>query len=82
MLEAQTIAPTTDEVLVQRARQRDPAAREELFQRHRGDAYRAAYRLLGDEQDALDVVQESLLKAFSRLRMSLSRLRCTPWGDE
>jgi RNA polymerase sigma-70 factor (ECF subfamily) len=67
MLEAPTIAPITDEALVQRARQHDPAAREELFQRHRVDAYRVAYRLLGDEQDALDVVQESLLKAFSRL---------------
>ncbi len=67
MLEAPTIAPITDEVLVQRARQRDSAAREELFQRHRNDAYRVAYRLLGNEHDALDVVQESLLKAFSRL---------------
>ena len=67
MLEAPTIAPMTDEVLVQRARQGDPAAREELFQRYRNDAYRVAYRLLGNEHDALDVVQESLLKAFSRL---------------
>jgi RNA polymerase sigma-70 factor, ECF subfamily len=67
MLEAPTIVPIPDEVLVQRARLRDAAAREELFQRHRGDAYRVAFRLLGDEQDALDVVQESLLKAFSRL---------------
>lgn len=67
MLEAPTIAPMTDEVLVQRARLGDSAAREELFQRYRNDAYRVAYRLLGNEHDALDVVQESLLKAFSRL---------------
>jgi len=67
MLEAPTIAPITDEVLVQRARRGDSAAREELFQRYRNDAYRVAYRLLGNEHDALDVVQESLLKAFSRL---------------
>jgi len=67
MLEAPTIAPITDEILVQRARSNDSAAREELFQRYRNDAYRVAYRLLGNEQDALDVVQESLLKAFSRL---------------
>ena len=46
------------------ARERDPAAREELFQRYRDDAYRMAYRYLGHEQDALDVVQEALIKAF------------------
>lgn len=40
-----------------------PAA-EALFQRHRGVAYRVAYRLLGNEQDALDAVQDGLLKAF------------------
>ena len=67
MLEAPTSVQTPDEVLVQRARERDPGAREDLFQRYRGDAYRVAYRLLGHEQDAMDVVQESLLKAFSGL---------------
>jgi len=67
MVEAPTSVQTPDEVLVQRARGRDPGAREELFQRYRSDAYRVAYRLLGHEQDALDVVQESLLKAFSGL---------------
>ena len=46
------------------ARERDAVAREELFQRYREDAYRVAYRLLGHEQDALDVVQEALIKAF------------------
>ena len=46
------------------ARERDAVAREELFQRYRDDAYRVAYRLLGHEQDALDVVQEALIKAF------------------
>jgi RNA polymerase sigma-70 factor (ECF subfamily) len=55
---------TTDELLVRRARQGDDAAREELFHRHRNDAYRVAHRLLGHDQDALDVVQEAMLKAF------------------
>jgi len=58
---------TPDEALVPRARAGDSAAREELFERHRTDSYRVAYRLLGHEQDALDVVQESMLKAFSAL---------------
>jgi len=67
MLEALTSVQTPDEALVARARVGDNSAREELFQRHRADSYRVAYRLLGHEQDALDVVQESMLKAFSAL---------------
>ena len=68
MLEALTDVQTPDETLVGRARAGDCSAREELFQRHRGESYRYAYRLLGHEQDALDVVQEAMLKAFSALR--------------
>jgi RNA polymerase sigma-70 factor (ECF subfamily) len=68
MLEAPTTGvQTTDELLVRRAREGDRAACGELFQRHRGDSYRLAYRLLGNEQDALDVVQEAMIKAFSAL---------------
>jgi RNA polymerase sigma-70 factor (ECF subfamily) len=67
MPEALTSVPTADEILVRRARERDPSAREELFQRYRSDAYRVAFRLLGHEQDALDVVQDALIKAFSGL---------------
>ncbi|WP_165247221.1 RNA polymerase sigma factor [Paludisphaera soli] len=67
MPEAAATASITDEALVRRARGGDPTAREELFLRHRDDAYRTAYRLLGDQHDALDVVQESLMKAFARL---------------
>lgn len=68
MLDAPTIdVQTPDELLVRRAREGDGPAREELFLRYRNDAYWGAYRFLGHEQDALDVVQESLLKAFSAL---------------
>ena len=64
MLDASPSVQTPDETLVRRARERDAVAREELFQRYREDAYRVAYRLLGHEQDALDVVQEALIKAY------------------
>jgi RNA polymerase sigma-70 factor (ECF subfamily) len=67
MLEALTSVQTPDETLVSRARAGDGFAREELFQRHRGESYRYAYRFLGHEQDALDVVQEAMLKAFLAL---------------
>jgi RNA polymerase sigma-70 factor (ECF subfamily) len=68
MLEVVTGVQTPDETLVRLAREGDDSAREELFCRYRSDAYRYAYRQLGHEQDALDVVQESMLKAFSGLR--------------
>jgi RNA polymerase sigma-70 factor (ECF subfamily) len=68
MLEAPSRVQTPDEVLVPRARAGDRSACEELFERYRGDSYQVAYRLLGNEQDALDVVQESMLKAFLALR--------------
>jgi RNA polymerase sigma-70 factor (ECF subfamily) len=67
MLEVVTGVQTPDETLVRLARGGDDSAREELFRRYRSDAYRYAFRQLGHEQDALDVVQESMLKAFSGL---------------
>lgn len=60
-------APDDDETLVGLARQGSRPACEELFHRHRGVAYRVAFRMLGNEPDALDAVQDGLLKAFSAL---------------
>src|SRR5215831_7929158 len=45
----------------------DRAALEELFRRYRAPAYRVAYRLLGNEADALDAVQEGFVKALAHL---------------
>lgn len=61
------VAAPDDETLVRLARQGSRPACDELFHRHRGVAYRVAYRLLGNEQDALDAVQDGLLKAFAGL---------------
>jgi RNA polymerase sigma-70 factor (ECF subfamily) len=67
MLEVLSVVQTPDETLICQARAGDRSAREELFRRYRSDCYRCAYRLLGHEQDALDVVQDAMLKAFSAL---------------
>src|ERR1700731_3108690 len=56
-----------DEQLVTRAAQGDREALNELFQRYRLLAYRVAYRLLGNEADALDAVQEGFVKALTHL---------------
>jgi RNA polymerase sigma-70 factor (ECF subfamily) len=53
--------------LVERAARGDRDAQRELFERHRDAAYRVAYRVTGRHEDALDVVQESFIRAFERL---------------
>lgn len=45
----------------------DAAARHDLFVRYRDDAFRAAFRITGQHADALDVVQDSFIKAFESL---------------
>src|SRR5262249_61949038 len=45
----------------------DRAALEELFRRYRAPAYRVAHRLLGNETDALDAVQQGFVKALTHL---------------
>src|SRR3978361_1595647 len=51
-----------DEELLVRFAGGERSALEELFRRYRVHAYRVAYRLLGNEADALDAVQEGFVK--------------------
>jgi RNA polymerase sigma-70 factor (ECF subfamily) len=57
----------TDAELVRRVHRRDRTALDTLFHRHRTVAYRVAYRLLGNEADALDAVQDGFVNAFTHL---------------
>lgn len=52
---------------------------EELFQRYRQLAYRVAYRLLGNEADALDAVQDGFVKALSHLASFQGRSSFKTW---
>jgi RNA polymerase sigma-70 factor (ECF subfamily) len=61
------VPATPDETLIERARAGDGPAREALFRGEFGVAYRVAFRLLGNEQDALDAVQDGFLKAVRHL---------------
>jgi len=60
------VTPSDDQLLARFSRG-DRTALEELFQRYRGMAYRVAYRLLGNEADALDAVQDGFIKALAHL---------------
>lgn len=59
--------PAEDTRLVERARQGDEAAYAELVGRHQQRLYRAAFRITGSHEEALDVAQEAFLKAFRKL---------------
>ncbi len=60
-------APPSDEQLLARHAAGDRPALEELFRRYRQPAYRVAHRLLGNEADALDAVQEGFVKVLTHL---------------
>jgi RNA polymerase sigma-70 factor (ECF subfamily) len=54
-------------------------ALDELFRRYRQPAYRVAFRLLGNEADALDAVQEGFIKALTHLQGFQGRSSFKTW---
>src|SRR5437660_7589694 len=54
-------------------------ALEELFKRYRLMAYRVAFRLLGNEADALDAVQDAFVKALIHLPSFQGRSSFKTW---
>ena len=64
---ANALALPSDEQLLACWQEGHHEALEELFCRYRLVAYRVAYRLLGNEADALDAVQDAFVKALTHL---------------
>lgn len=58
-----------DRFLVLRAQDGDVAAFERLVDRHQARLFRTAYMLVGDRQDAEDVVQDTLVQAWRRIEL-------------
>jgi len=71
--------PDRDDALVARAARGDHPALDELFARHRDPAYRVAYRLLGNAEDALDAVQDGFIKALTHLPRFEGRCSFKTW---
>jgi RNA polymerase sigma-70 factor, ECF subfamily len=70
--------PSDDQLLAEAARGcRDSL--EELFRRYRLVAYRVAYRLLSNEADALDAVQDAFIKAMIHLPRFEGRSSFKTW---
>lgn len=66
-------------LLIEAARDGDRAAFDELVRRTYVETYTLALRLVGDEDDARDVVQEAYLRAFRGLPRFRGDARFTTW---
>jgi RNA polymerase sigma-70 factor, ECF subfamily len=72
-------AALSDEHLLDCFASGNRTALDELFRRYRLAAYRVAYRLLGNEADALDAVQEGFVKALTHLHGFQGRSSFKTW---
>lgn len=61
------LAALDDQALALSLKSGNAAAFEELVRRHQGRVYAVAYRMTGNRDDALDIAQESLLKAYRKI---------------
>lgn len=71
--------PLSDDLLLDRCIAGDRPALEELFRRYRQPAYRVAHRLLGNEADALDAVQDGFVKVLTNLNGFQKRSSFKTW---
>lgn len=58
----------TEEALVQRARQGDPDAFEQLMRDNQNRIYTLALRMAGNPEDAMDLSQEAMIRAWKGLK--------------
>lgn len=68
-----------ESVLVRHAANGDAAAWETLVGLHQEAVFRLAYLLLGDPDDAMDVAQDSFLRAWRHLRSFDTARPLRPW---
>jgi len=72
------LAPSDEQLLV-RSAAGERSALEVLFRRYRQIAFRVAYRLLNNEADALDAVQDGFVKALIHLPRFQGRSSFKTW---
>jgi RNA polymerase sigma-70 factor (ECF subfamily) len=68
-----------DTALVERAVGGDGDAFEKLFLKYRQRVFSVAWRLLRDEDSALDVVQDAFVRAYQQLESLRGEARFYPW---
>lgn len=68
-----------DSVLVEKARRGDLSAFDELVRRYEKTVFNLAYRMVGDEQDAMDIVQEVFVKVYQSLSSFRGDSKLSTW---
>ena len=71
--------PLDDTALIRAAQGGDVAAYEEVVRRHQDVAFRCAYLVLRDADDANDVTQDAFIRAFAALPKFRSDAAFRPW---
>lgn len=73
------MSTSNDAELVARLQAGDQAAYAQLVQEHAGNIYRLALRMMGNEADAEDVLQETFLSAFKSIDRFEERSSLNTW---
>ncbi len=73
------ITNCSDEELAIAWKNGDLKAFEEIVRRYQGKVYATAYRVTGNREDALDVTQEVLVKAYEKINQWEPRGAFLPW---
>jgi len=71
--------PRTDAELLSAARAGDTAALDEILERHEKQVFRFGLRMCGSEDDAREVLQDTLLAAFKGLRDFRGDAQLSTW---
>lgn len=71
--------PSADDLLLRQAGQGQPQALAQLVQRYQGLAYTVALRVVGNAEDAEEVVQDAFLKAFAALGQFQRAAKFSTW---
>src|SRR5690606_19062683 len=77
--QAAPVVEPDDSELVERVREGDVDAYDVLVTRHMKRAYSVAYRLLGQREDAEDLVQDAFLAALEKIDTFKKGRRFSPW---
>lgn len=79
MYRSRIVEALNESELVQRARDGEEAAWENLIRQHQGAVFRLAYLLLGDPDEAEDVAQETFIRAHKHLDRFDESRPLRPW---
>ncbi len=71
--------PEEDALLIKRAQKSDAAALEALLMLYEKRIYNIAYRYMGNEADAYDMAQESLIKMYRNIKSFKGQSAFSSW---